>query len=103
VLEEAMPASSSYIGIDRHDTHSALAAGTGDGILVRERPGGAGEVSLSSASTSSHTAFDVSGFYNGGRYRRDEFARAWFCSGSGGVAYLVYPDGSAPDRAVDAI
>jgi hypothetical protein len=36
-------------------------------------------------------------------YRRDEFARAWFCSGSGGVAYLVYPDGSAPDRAVDAV
>ena len=31
-------------------------------------------------------------------YRRDEFARAWFCSGSGGVAYLVYPGGSAPDR-----
>jgi hypothetical protein len=25
-------------------------------------------------------------------YRRDEFARAWFCSGSGGVAYLVYPE-----------
>ena len=24
-------------------------------------------------------------------YRRDEFARAWFCSGSGGVAYLVCP------------
>ena len=36
-------------------------------------------------------------------YRRNEFARAWFCSGSGGVAYLVYPDGSAPDRAVDAV
>ncbi len=36
-------------------------------------------------------------------YRRDEFAQAWFCSGSGGVAYLVYPDGFAPDRAVDAV
>ncbi len=32
-------------------------------------------------------------------YRRDEFARAWFCSGSGGVAYLVYPDGLVQDRA----
>lgn len=68
VPEEAVPASSSYIGFDRHDTHSALAAGTGDGILVRERPGGAGEVNLTSASTPSHTAFDGSGFYNGGRY-----------------------------------
>ena len=28
-------------------------------------------------------------------YRRDEFARAWFSSGSDGVAYLVYPSGSA--------
>lgn len=26
-------------------------------------------------------------------YRRDEFARAWFEQGSGGVAYLVYPRG----------
>jgi len=32
-------------------------------------------------------------------YRRDEFARAWF-SGSGGVVYLVYPEGwSIPDPA----
>ncbi len=68
VPEEAVPASSSYIGFDRHDTHSALAAGTGDGILVRERPGGAGEVSLVFTATPSHTAFDDSGFYNGGRY-----------------------------------
>ncbi|MDQ4063854.1 MAG: peptidase C39 family protein, partial [Actinomycetota bacterium] len=31
-------------------------------------------------------------------YRRDEFSRAWF-SGSGGVVYLVYPEGwSIPDR-----
>ncbi len=36
-------------------------------------------------------------------YRRDEFARAWFCSGSGGVAYLVRPDSSALDRAVDVV
>jgi hypothetical protein len=36
-------------------------------------------------------------------YRRGEFARAWFCSGSGGVAYLAYPDGSASYRAVDAV
>lgn len=26
-------------------------------------------------------------------YRRDEFARAWFSTGSGGIAYLVYPNG----------
>jgi hypothetical protein len=70
VPEEAVPASSSCIGFDRHDTHSALAAGTGDSILVCERPGGAGEVNLTSASTPSHTAFDGSGFYNGGLYRR---------------------------------
>jgi hypothetical protein len=31
-------------------------------------------------------------------YRRDEFAWAWFCSGSGGVAYLVYPEGFALNR-----
>jgi Peptidase_C39 like family len=32
-------------------------------------------------------------------YRRDEFTRAWF-SGSGGIAYLVYPAGwSTPDPA----
>ncbi|MDP8951850.1 MAG: peptidase C39 family protein [Actinomycetota bacterium] len=32
-------------------------------------------------------------------YNRDEFTRAWF-SGSGGVVYLVYPEGwSIPDRA----
>ncbi len=34
-------------------------------------------------------------------YRRDEFARAWFCSGSGGVAYLVYPEGLTSDRVYD--
>ena len=31
-------------------------------------------------------------------YSREEFARAWFYFGSGGIAYLVYPSGSAPDR-----
>jgi hypothetical protein len=36
-------------------------------------------------------------------YRRDEFARARFCSGSGRIAYLAYPDGSAAYRAVDAV
>jgi len=30
-------------------------------------------------------------------YRRDEFARAWFYSGSGGVAYLVCPSASTPN------
>jgi hypothetical protein len=63
---KAEAAGSSYIGFDRHDTHAALAVGTGDGILVRKRPGGASEVTL--VSTLSHTAFDDSGFYNGGRY-----------------------------------
>ena len=29
-------------------------------------------------------------------YRRNEFARAWICSGSGGLVYLVYPEGSRP-------
>jgi len=69
VPQKAEAASSAHIGFDRHDTHAALATGTGDGILVRERPGGVGEVSLVSTSTPSHTAFDDSGFYNGGRYR----------------------------------
>lgn len=36
-------------------------------------------------------------------YRCDEFARVWFCSGSGGVTYRICPDGSAPDRTVDAV
>ncbi len=36
-------------------------------------------------------------------YRRDEFARVWFCSGFGGVAYLVCPDSSASDRVSDAL
>lgn len=53
---------------DRCDTRAALAAGTGDGVLVGEEPGGVAGVSLSSTSTSSRTAFDSSGFYNGGRY-----------------------------------
>jgi hypothetical protein len=57
------------MGFDRHDTRAALAAGAGDGVLVRERPGGAGAVNLASTSTPSHTAFDGSGFYNGGRYQ----------------------------------
>jgi hypothetical protein len=42
--------------------------GAEDGILVRERFEGAGEVSMASPNTSSHTAFDGSGFYNGVRY-----------------------------------
>jgi hypothetical protein len=67
--EEAAPASSSYIGFERHDTYAAFAAGTEDAILVRERPGGASEVNLASTSTPSHTAFDGSGFYNSGLYR----------------------------------
>ena len=52
------------MGFDRHDTHAALAVGTGDGILIRKRPGEASEVIL--VSTPSHTAFDDLGFYNGG-------------------------------------
>ena len=68
VPQEAEAASSSCIGFERHDTHAALTAGTGDGIFVRERPGGAGEVNLASTSTPSHTTFGVSGLYNGGRY-----------------------------------
>lgn len=68
VPREAEAASSSRIDLDRHDTHAVLTAGTEYGILVRERPGGAGEVGLTSASTPSHTAFDVSDFYNSGRY-----------------------------------
>jgi hypothetical protein len=68
VPQKAEAASSSYIGFDRHDTHAALAAGAGDGVLVCERPGGAGEVSLVYTSTPSHTALDNSGFYSGGRY-----------------------------------
>jgi hypothetical protein len=36
-------------------------------------------------------------------YRRSEFAWAWFCSGSGRVAYLVCPEGSAPDRSYDVV
>ena len=33
-------------------------------------------------------------------YRRDEFARAWFAYGSGGVFYLIHPRGwRTPDRA----
>ncbi len=63
---KAEAAGSSYISFDRHDTHAALAVGPGDGILVRKRPGGASEVTL--VSTPSHTAFDDSGFYNGGWY-----------------------------------
>jgi len=35
--------------------------------------------------------------------RRDEFAWAWFCSGSGKVAYLVCPEGSAPDRSYEVV
>jgi hypothetical protein len=56
------------MGFGRHDTRAALAVGTGDGILAGKRPGGASEVTL--ASTPSHTAFDDSGFYYGGRYHR---------------------------------
>jgi hypothetical protein len=36
-------------------------------------------------------------------YRRSEFAWAWFCSASGRVAYLVCPEGSAPDRSYDVV
>ena len=36
-------------------------------------------------------------------YRRSEFAWAGFCSGSGRVAYLVCPEGSAPDRSYDVV
>ena len=68
LTQESRATSSSYLGFDRHDTHAALAAGTGDGILVRERPGGAGEVSLVSTATPPRAAFDGSGLYNGGRY-----------------------------------
>ena len=56
------------MNFDRHDIRAALAVDNGDGVLVRERPGGMGEVSLTSTSAPSHTAFDDSGFYNGGRY-----------------------------------
>ena len=30
-------------------------------------------------------------------YHRDQFTRAWL-SGSGGVAYLIYPSGPTPDH-----
>jgi hypothetical protein len=36
-------------------------------------------------------------------YRRGECVRAWLCFGSDGVAYLVYQEGSASDRAVDDV
>ena len=36
-------------------------------------------------------------------YRRGEFAWAWFCFGSGRVAYLVCPEGSASDRFYDVV
>jgi Peptidase_C39 like family len=57
--------SSSYVDFDRYDTYAEFSEGVQDGVVVGELPGGAGEVSLASEP---YTAYDDSGFYNGGGY-----------------------------------
>jgi hypothetical protein len=59
----------SRVNFDRHDAYATLFAGSKNGVSVREFPGDTGEIGLASMVSSVHTATDVSGFYNGGRYR----------------------------------
>ena len=59
-----------YANFDRHDSYKALSAGKEEGVFVRELSGGAGEVRFVSSGGAPHTAWDGSGFYNGGRYHR---------------------------------
>ncbi|MDQ4064169.1 MAG: hypothetical protein M3122_09895, partial [Actinomycetota bacterium] len=54
----------SYIYFDQHDTCAALSAGEKDGVVVRERPGGTGEVRLISATKASRTVTGA-GCYRG--------------------------------------
>ena len=58
-------ASDSYVNFDRHNTYAALSTGEKDGVSVCGLSGETGEVRLVSAP---YTAFDGSGFYNGGGY-----------------------------------
>lgn len=67
--QEARATNRSYVDFGRHDTYAALSVGKRDGVLVRKRLGGAGEVRLVSPPKALHTATDGSGFYNGSRYQ----------------------------------